>query len=477
MQPRNLLFRQAGLQSGRLRDIRISDGIIQTISTDLPQREGDHVIEANGNALLCGLSDHHLHLFAAATALQSVACGPPAVSNEDELRRALSLGIPCADGWLRGIGFHESVCATLDRQWLDRTCPQHPVRIQHRSGMLWVLNSRALAELDLSEIAEPPPGAERDDMGRLTGRFFDSDAWLGNRIGVRRPSVATLSARLASFGVTGVTDAGARNGPAAWHALREAKQRGELRQRLTVMGDETLGEVAEQSVDGIDLGALKIYLRESGLPELQELVTRFAAAHEQGRRVAVHCVSRTEIAVALAAFEASGVLNGDRIEHAAVCDDAAVERISELGLYVITQPHFIAERGAQYLEQVNSDDVPFLYRAAAFRRYGARLAAGSDAPYGGLDPWAAMRAATSRRTGKGDVIAADEALSPLEALALYSGDLMHPASASIDPTVGTAADLCLLDVPWEHALRDLDSKHVAMTVCDGHIIHSRVMHS
>src|SRR5690606_20746043 len=80
--------------------------------------------------------------------------------------------------WLRGIGYHEAVAGELQRDWLDAVLPERPLRIQHRSGRLWILNSAALAAL--APDADAP--LERSG-GRWTGRLYDADDWLRARIG------------------------------------------------------------------------------------------------------------------------------------------------------------------------------------------------------------------------------------------------------------------------------------------------------
>ena len=72
-------------------DVRSLEGIIQEIGSDLPRHPGEDVFDARGGALLPGLSDHHLHLFALAAVESSVRCGPPEVTNEEELAAALAL--------------------------------------------------------------------------------------------------------------------------------------------------------------------------------------------------------------------------------------------------------------------------------------------------------------------------------------------------------------------------------------------------
>ena len=95
------------------------------------------------------------------------------------------------------------------------------MRVQHRTGGLWVVNSAALAALgldgdgDVATLAAVWPadlaGVERDADGRATGRLWRMDRWLADRVPAR-PSdlaagLASVSARAAALGVTGFTDA------------------------------------------------------------------------------------------------------------------------------------------------------------------------------------------------------------------------------------------------------------------------------
>ena len=50
-----------------------------------------------------------------------------------------------ADGeWVRGINYHESLAGDLTAADIDTWVPDRPVRIQHRSGIVWYLNSAAI---------------------------------------------------------------------------------------------------------------------------------------------------------------------------------------------------------------------------------------------------------------------------------------------------------------------------------------------
>ncbi len=442
---------------GVLRDLRISGEHIHAVAHGLTALPGEPVHDARGGALLPGLNDHHVHLFAAAAALRSVRCGPPHVRDAQQLEKALAAA-PGAS-WLRGIGYHESVAGTLDRSALDRWLPARPARIQHRTGALWLLNSAAIAELEL-DAGVDAAGIERDAAGRATGRLYRLDAWLGERVPREPVSLRELSQGLARCGVTGVTDTGADNDAATFAALCEAQRTGELSQRVLLMGGDSLPDARGSAVAR---GALKLLLDERALPELGALCARIAAAHAAERAVAMHAVTRVEAIFALAAFAEAGVRAGDRLEHASVAPPEVVAAIRRIGLTVVTQPSFIAERGDQYATDVDVADRPWLYRARAFLAAGVPLAAGSDAPYGEPDPWRAMRAAVSRRSESGRVLGSAEALTPEEALALFSSPLEAPGTASPRLVPGARADLCLLNAPWLRARCALSGDLVAAT--------------
>lgn len=182
--------------------------------------------------------------------------------------------------------------------------------------------------------------------------------------------------------------------------------------------------------------------------------------------MAVHCVTASQLVVTLAALEAAGVHPGDRIEHAAVVPDDSLADLARLNPVVVTQPNFVAERGDQYLLDVAADDQPGLWRLASLRRAGVRVALSTDLPFGGADPWAAMRAAVHRTTGRGAVLNKAECVTPAQALAMFFGFADRPGvTRTVAP--GQPGDLCVLAAPPAEVLDTLDAGLVAATVVGG----------
>jgi predicted amidohydrolase YtcJ len=453
--PHDLVLRDAEVH-GLVGDVLVRDGVIVSVGQSVPR--ADAVIDCGGAAMIPGLHDHHCHLLAAAAAAESVPCGPPAVRARAGLHKALS-GAAGPDGWLRGVGYDESVAGDIDRWVLDRIAPAVPTRVQHRSGALWVLNSAGLAALGLQDQPGDtyPDGAERDAAGRLTGRLWRADHWLRDRLPSRAaPDLAGLSRTLASYGITGVTDATPDLNAGAIALLTG----GGLQQRLCLLG-------APGPVAGTLTGPFKIVVADHALPGWEELAQRVRAVRP--RPVAVHSVSRESLILIVAVLRETGTVPGDRIEHAAVVPPDAVPEIAGLGLTIVTQPAFVAERGSEYLDRVVPADLGDLWPWRRFDRAGIPVACSSDAPYTNWDPWAAIAAAAERRTGDGRQVAPDERVDAARALAAYLGTPLDPGGAPRRIARGEVADIAVLDRPWRRVTGEPAAVRIRATLIGGRV--------
>jgi predicted amidohydrolase YtcJ len=445
-----VLIRNAEIERQRL-DLRIDGPRIAEIGAALPASAEGIVIDAAGAALLPGLHDHHLHLRALAAARASVRCDTPQIA---EVLRAADARLDAGD-WLRGVGYHESLYGELDRDVLDALLPDRPLRIQHRSGRLWIFNSAAIERL--APEADAPLDLRR-------GHLLDADDWLRARLRGPPPLLHAVSRELARYGITGVTDTTHHNGPEVLADFAAAQARGELLQTLRVMGDARLDAGTDR--DGVQCGEHKFHLHEHALPELDTLVAAIRRSHAHDRGCAFHCVTRTELVFALAALREAGV-RGDRIEHAAVAPPELVAEVAALGLTVVSQPGFIAERGDDYLREVEAVDQPWLYRLRGFVDAGVPLALSTDAPFTGPDPWRAMQAAIDRRSAGGVVLGPAEALDASQALHGFLAPLDAPGAAPRRLAVGAPADLCLLDRSLDAALAQPAAVRVRQCWCRG----------
>ncbi|MDP9820757.1 amidohydrolase family protein [Nocardioides massiliensis] len=430
----------------------------------VPRSRGVTVLEGSGGALLPGLHDHHLHLLAAAAAHSSVGCGPNAVADAEELGAALRAAGPPGT-WVRGVGYHESVAGPLDRDLLDRICPDRLVRVQHRGGALWILNSAALAATGVANDADPD--VSRDEHGRADGRLWRYDSRLRKRLpDAAWPDLAFLGRSLASYGITGITDATPDLSDSAVAYLRGTVTARVLPAHLTVLG--SLGPPPP-----LRSGPVKLHLRDHDLPSADALSELVRAARSANRGVAVHCVGAESLALTLATLAKLGSHPQDRIEHASVVPPSMRSDLRTLGVAVVTQPGFVYARGDEYLQEIAEPELSWLYPFASLLAEGIPVVASSDHPYGPLDPWTVIRAATTRTTSGGTRLSPDERVPAALALRGYLTASHDPGGAVRTVTPGASADLCLLDAPLATVLADPQAGRVVATMVQGQFTHRR----
>jgi predicted amidohydrolase YtcJ len=433
-----MLIQRAALLDGNLVDIRVEDTVV-AVEDRLSPKPNEDVYDAAGATVIPGLHDHHVHLRSAAAALTSTRVGPAEVHSRGDLARVLAGAEVGTDGWIRAVGYHEAVAGPLDRDVLDEVSPRRPVRVQHRSGVLWTLNSAGLARVGLADHPD--------------GRLRSSDRSWSDTLQRNETGLAEVSHRLCGYGVTGVTDATPELDVGDIVKLVEAHRHGELRQRVHCLAPG------------------KKILHDTDL-DLDELTAWITARHADDAPVAVHCVTAAQLVVTMAALRSAGCHQHDRIEHAAVVPDDSVAELAALGVTVVTQPNFVCERGEQYLTDIPGDEHHELWRVASLRNASIPVALSTDMPFGDDDPWEAMRAAVERVTGDGAVLGAAEQVSAHEALTMFFGAAMDPTrTREIAP--GQPGDLCVLAAPPAEVLDALDSSLVAATIVAGRVVLDR----
>jgi predicted amidohydrolase YtcJ len=433
-----VLIQRAQLLDGTIADVRTDQRIVE-VAADLTPVRGELVLDATGCTVIPGLHDHHVHVHSAAAATASVSVGPREAHDRNGLRAALATAHVGDDGWIRAVGYHEAVAGELDRATLDEVSPPVPVRVQHRSGILWTLNSAGLARVGLSDHPD--------------GRLRSADPRWSGALARRETGLSDISRRLASYGVTGMTDATPDLGVTDVVRFAESHRHGELLQGVHCLapGKRILHD------DDLDLDGLTAWV---------------GARHVAGGVVALHCVTAAQLVVGIAALRAAGTRPGDRIEHAAIVPDDCLADLAELGVVVATQPNFVAERGDQYLADLPHDEQHQLWRVASLIAAGIPVAMSTDFPFGDLDPWAAMRAAVRRETASGVVLGARERIDAATALAMFLGTPEHPTrprSVSRDEP----ADLCVLAGTPDDVRHELDAGRVVATLVEGRVVYER----
>jgi len=438
-----LVIRDAEV-AGRRVDVAVSHGVIIGFARARSLRAAGDLVDARGGALIPGLHDHHIHLLALAAARQSLTFDDDFVT----LARLEHSSAP-PGAWLRVVGYHESILGEIDRAWLDDVVADRPLRVQHRTGAMWVLNSAALRAVGLASE---------------TGRLIGDDDVLRARWPEADLDLGAVGRELATYGVTGVSDLTPYADLGDMRHLGDTVRRAGLALRVMVTGGVAL---AGHDDLGLPRLATKIVVADHDLPSIESLVDMFRVARRHGRNVAVHCVTRIGLVIALAAWEEVGALPGDRIEHGAVIPLSLLPTIRDLGLCVVTQPSFVRDRGDAYLTDVDSGDIDDLWRCGSLLRAGVPVGGSTDAPFGDADPWQAIVTATDRTTAGGRRLGPGERIAAADALDAFLTPAHDPGGRPRQVVVGEIADLCLLGVPLGEALRNPHAGLVTATFVGG----------
>ncbi len=469
--------------------------------------EGTEVVEANGGALLPGFVDSHCHPFEYGWLKRSVDLR--GTTNITGVRLRLLAGIQRAERgeWVTGMGWdQEAFPGKLmpDRADIDEISPANPVVLSRVCGHVALLNSRAMAELGLSERTGPE--YERDESGTLTGivkerAMEEAYARIPRTSDRSAADLQSVEAEAARLGLTALHCIVSPEGYREELGALEALDRGgslslryrvyvppnamELIGRGTTRDESARGNTGTNGVkiyaDG-SLGARTAALREpysddpanSGIlrysdEELSTLVERVDAA---GYQAIVHAIGDRAVEQAvgsLSAVTGGGNPRRHRIEHASLLPQDLRSKMARHGIRATVQPLFITS-DTWALDRLGEERVGDLYPLRTMLEEGIVASAGSDSPVESMNPVLGMWAAMTRGGST-----PGEALSLEQSLLLYTANAesngFDDAPRALSP--GSPANLTLLDSKVEGMHPALFRKvGVLATVVQGKLVHS-----
>lgn len=485
------------------------------------------MVDLGGRTVVPGFIDAHTHVSFSAFEPEMLDCTtPPRESLGQVLDEVADHCATTPDGaWVRAWGFHSSQVREQrnpTRRELDDAAPANPFVLLDVSFHACYVNSLALRATGISrDTPDPPLGSiERDPSGEPTGALLESACDLPQqhswRAYARRdPDLAVelierQCRRLLALGITAVGDALVTPEAAGLYA------RARVAARLPISisqlhGGDTFFSRPEPHRGNVDLqrddpvlrgGMIKMFMDTSypspaidrlgcdasieslGVtcydPEEAAELALLAADNDLG--VAIHCGGNRAVEHAIHAFAAVRRRHPSkeitlRVEHAFIGERGQPERLSELGVRLVTQPG-LARNYGNLFEDMRGENQPRLtmFPAGSMVEAGVIVAASSDYPCGGgLAPLEVMSAAVSRRRTDGEPIDPEEAVGPDRALRMYTLDAARACDrdtteGSITP--GKRANLVVLDRnPLEC---DPEQASVLQTWADGELRYDAV---
>ena len=486
------------------------------------------VIELAGKTVVPGLIDTHLHqLFHALNGPAVQLLGTKSVA---EVQKAVADRVTRTEAgkWVTAsMGWHESILEEgrmPTRHELDPVSPNNPVFIP-RGGHVVTVNSKAL---ELAGITKDTPNPEggiivRDEKGEATGMLLQNAANLVRRVlpppPANVPELLKAAMRdLNSYGIVGVVEPGVDERQIAlYRAVHDA---GDMTVRTDVlyraMRKEDVAKgiaalKAQKNSDMLRFVGIKFPLDggvEGGrmtwpyrlVPGEQtnaayrgvlllppggedEYVEGLKLVADAGLQAQTHAVGDETIDLIVRAYERVSKEKpiGDLrwlIMHLFHPSDAALKKMAELGIAATMQDHPVL-LGHNQRRWWGNEHAAYAIPIRKTIDAGVLVGGGTDGPVVPVDPYLSMWWMTTRQVLKGYTLGKEHAITPKEALTLYTinnARIMGVENERGSIEVGKLADVAVLSQDILSVAPDAirDTKAL-MTVVGGKIVYRNGM--
>ena len=505
--------------------VAVKDGTILRVGSNEHVQEvlgeGTEVHDLGGLSLLPGLIDSHMHPGSYGVFwVRGVKCGPDVASIDELLERIKGKADATPNGkWILGYTLDDVKLGRYPtRAELDSVCPDNPLYIQRRDGHIGVVNSLALKAGGITkDTPDPPHGKiDRDEDGEPTGVLREAAKDI---VYVKMPPYTVedyveglrhVFDEFISLGLT--TIHASMTDSKEFRAMQRLKAADDLKLRVCVhasgreegmlesliavgiqtpFGDDWLKLteiewVFDTSTSGRTAAYYRPYVGEPDnfgilLYDQDDITDRVTRAHKAGLRVGLDGIGDRGIDRALDAIEAAlkespREDHRHRIEHCCYVPPPIQERLKELGVIDASANGFLHDLGDAYRANRGEEEMRWMWPHRTLIDQGIPAPGHSDCPVCSPNPWLGIYGLVTRKSSGGEVLYADEGITPLEAIKAYTIDGAYSAweeetKGSLEP--GNMADLIVVDrdpmtIPHEE-LRDIKT---VMTVVDGKIVYS-----
>jgi predicted amidohydrolase YtcJ len=407
-------------------------------------REGAETVRLQGQFVMPGFDDAHVHLGGAGAAALAVELRGATSVEEMQKRVAEAVAHHKVEEWITGSGWDHTLWPDKrfpNRQQLDAVAPKNPVMLTHISGHVAVANSLALKKAEIDKSTPNPLGGEieHDGLGEPTGMLKEAAAMALVRVRIpdpspeeRRRGIELVLANVARNGVTSVQD------NSAWEdfqVYQQLKEEGKLTARITewLHFNDSLDDLQNRRAQGgtkdpwLKTGALKAVTdgalgsRTAALLEPynddpsttgiftydpDKLRAMAIERDKAGFQLNFHAIGDRANRIALDVFEAVGKANGprdrrDRIEHAQVVAPMDFQRFAKLKVIASMQPSHQTTDMRWAEDRIGSERIKGAYAWNTMLKNRVRLAFGTDYPVEPISPFRGLYACVSRERPEG----------------------------------------------------------------------------
>jgi len=496
--------------NGRVFYVGSSDDVLR-ISKGL----GGDVIDLSGRVVLPGFIDAHVHLDSLGESLSSLDLR--GVRSIKELKERLRDFAVRNRGryWVLGRGWDQELFdeGRWPTRWdVDEVVGDRPVVLTRTCGHVALLNTKALEVLEIPERFKNSPHVVRDDSGVPTG-IIKEDVMKYVWARVERSLDEVIEDLLSAINhalMNGVTTVGFVSCDLrTLYALQLIKLTYGLPIRVMIyldigslnvvkefgvvrgLGDDFLKILGVKLFADGSLGARTALLTKpysdepdtygSELISEDELIKIIKEVTPYKLQIALHAIGDKAIDIALNAYrKALGNVAAyrHRIEHASVIRLDQVKYARDLGIVVVTQPHFVLSDW-WVVQRVGEERASWVYPLNTIYTAGIPMAFSTDSPVEPINPWETVYAAVSRGSYDGIPLyrySPNEVLQVTDALHIYTVGSAYALFAenylgTLEP--GKYADFIIVDKdPLEVNPKEVRNIRILATYVNGLEVYS-----
>ncbi len=511
------------LRNGRV----LAVGSMEEVSSAAP---GARRVDLDGRVAIPAFNEAHMHLLPYGLGLAQVNLRAEEVRSLDELLGRIRRAAQAAPkgAWVLGRGYDHGeldVGRHPTAAELDAASPDNPVFIVRTCGHMGVANSAAMRVAGVGHNTPDPEGGVIERKGGALTGLFQERAMRLVRDFIPQPDQATMVAgieaacnQLAGLGFASATDMniGMVAGMAEVEAYHAARDAGRMSLRMwqvlagnpegiaqqaweagmrPMQGDDRLrwGAVkvfADGSAGGLTAAFFDPYLASAGggtgvftFPD-EKIHALLKLYHEQGWQLDIHAIGDAAIEQVLSGMEAADSAahpfagRRHRIEHCGFVTPDQRRRMKARGILPVPQPVFMYEFGDLYIRNLGHERSDRAYPMRTWLEEGHNPAASSDCPVSTVDPYVNLFTMITRKTSRGTVMGAEEALTVEQAVHCQTWcgaytQFAEDRRGTLEP--GMQADLAVLsrDIFTAEPEQILRDTHCDLTLRDGEPIFDR----
>lgn len=489
--------------------VLIKNGIIAAVGNGLKRDKSSQkslTINLEGDLVLPGLCDAHLHLSVAGRSLGLInleGCGISEI--RDKLLPFLKKS-KLSNGWIQAFNWEPSFCSLTSTD-IEDWLPGRDVIIYQKDLHGCCCSFNALEKIGIS-LDTPDPtngiiGRNRD--GVPNGLLYESAMIKASNLvskpgkdGLRR-NILNAQEFLLQLGLTCVsenlstdtediyveldTDNQLKLFVDVWKKYEDWDQESPPPKRLKNLQINTLKLFADGSFSSRTAALQQPYSdlhSESGnlIFTNESLKDRILKAEDYGWRVAIHAIGDAairQVCEVMSQLKFNSALP-HRIEHTQLLPDDFIEKFSETRLIASIQPVHLLDDQAWLPARIGLQRCANVCVWNSLYEKGVTLALGSDWPVASPDPMLGLHAAVNRCSFNGEMNSAfnaQEALQPHLAIRAASYGWAKAANLSSEKgsiSPGLDADLTVV-TDYDEALVDWSSAKIKKTICKGVIVY------